>query len=400
MQWPKLTRRGFLRGIGAATAASAAIGILPGCTNTPEREVPEPLMVETDKAVSILEEYEEKDLELKERSTWDVPVGSVLHESQGNWIPVTQPGDTTLAVVKGCAFSIDEGKMHDVVSKPMGDEHSTMIYNLSCSDSVYAWVELDIQSHAWKLYGARFSGGKLDGTPTTLYEADANYDPPGVVCTGNSVLWLVVPSLSGDKTNESSYCYLWKTGDENAKRVVESPGRFPIAPSVSGNQVILAPRVREDEGVYYGVTAYSLDDELNTIIDQLVLPHAVKPFYVTRIGDRFAISIEANYNSGGMFGNMGTYIGPSKGPFVRLSREPSANVAGSGDRFIIKSRTSYFVVDVRKANYGILTAANRCLDYGEYPVRVGETSDFVTYATVKNEDSGYPDSVVVRHFRL
>jgi hypothetical protein len=158
------------------------------------------------------------------------------------------------------------------------------------------------------------------------------------------------------------------------------------------------PRVRANEGVYYGVSAFSISSDLETIVDQMVLPQTIKPFYATRIGDRFAVSIEANYSSGGMFGSMGTYIGTSSGPFVRLAREPSANVAGNLDTFIIKSRTSYFVVDVRKATYSILAAANRCVDYGDYPVRVGEVAEFVTYATVKDENSGYPMNVVVREF--
>ena len=400
MQWPKLTCRGFLRGVGAATVAGAAISVLPGCTNPAQHTVPEPTVVDTEKAVSILDEYEEVDLTLKEQESWDVPVSSVLRESQGKWIPLTQSAESTQSVVKGCAFSLDEGKLYDVVLKPTGNEYTTVIFDVRCSDSVYAWSELDIQTHAWKLLAAKFSNGKLDGSPTTLWETDANYDPPGFACANNSVLWQVTPSVSGEKTTESSYCYLWKTGDNDARRVVESPGRFPIAPSISGNHAILAPRVRADEGVYYGITAYSLDDDLKTIVDQLVLPHAVRPFYATRVGERFAISIEANYSSGGMFGTMGTYIGPGGGPFIRLSREPSSNVAGSGDRFIIKSRTSYFVIDTHKATYSVLPAANRCLDYGEFPARVGDTNDFVTYATVKDEASGYPSAVTVRQFRL
>ena len=68
--------------------------------------------------------------------------------------------------------------------------------------------------------------------------------------------------------------------------------------------------------------------------------------------------------------------------------------------FVIKSRASYFVVDVKKATYSILTAANRSVDYGEYPVRIGQTSDFVTFATVKDEASGYPASVTVRSFKM
>jgi hypothetical protein len=233
---------------------------------------------------------------------------------------------------------------------------------------------------------------------TKLWSSDAEYDPPGFCCTGKAVLWQITPSLSGSKTQEHSFCYLWRIGQDAAKAVVESPGRFPVGPSVSGDVAIVCPRVRAEEGIFYGIGAYALDDDLATVVDQMVLPQTVRPFYATRIDDRFCVSIEANYSSGGMFGTMGTYIGPSSGPFVRLAREPSANVAGKDDTFIIKSRTSYFVVDVRKATYSILAAANRCVDYGDYPVRVGEVAEFVTYATVKDENSGYPMNVVVREF--
>lgn len=395
-----LSRRGFLRGVGAATAVGAAVGILPGCTNPEQHVVPDPVVVETERSINVLEEYEEVELALTEREAWDLPLGSVLHEAPGTWVAVTQAGASASPMVKGCAFSLESGELEETVSNVMGEAHTLVIYDVRCSDDVYAWVELDYLTHAWTLYAARFSEGKLDGKPSTLWEGDSNYDPPGFVCVGNAVLWQIVPSLSGDKTKEHSFCYLWKLGDANATSVVESPGRFAIAPSVSDDLVVLAPRVRPEEGVFYGVTAYSLADDLATVVDQLVLPQSVRPFYATHIGNRFAISIEANYNSGGMFGNMGTYLGSGDGPFVRLAREPSANVAGKDDVFIIKSRTSYFVVDVRMSTYSILTAANRCVDYGEFPVRVGESKDFVTFATVKDEASGYPTSVTVRSFRM
>lgn len=400
MRWPSLTRRSLFRGIGAAAATGAVIGVLPGCTNPAQDDVPEPMVVDANRAVNVLEEYEEIDLPLAEREVWSVPLGSVLHETTGTWVPVTQAGSSASPMVKGCAFSLDDGSLSEVVADVRGDSHTVVIYDTRCSDEVYAWVELDVLTHAWALYAARFDKGALEGSATTLWEADASFDPPGFVCVGKSVIWQIMPSLSGDRTAEHSFCYLWKVGDQNAQAVVESPGRFAFAPSISDSLVVLAPRVRADEGVYYGVTAYSLEDDLATVVDQLVLPQTVRPFYATRVGERFAVSIEASYNSGGMFGTMGTYIGPSEGPFVSLSREPSANVAGSGDTFVVKSRTSYFVVDVRKATYSILTAANRCVDYGEFPVRVGESSDFVTFATVKAEDSGYPDSVTVRSFRF
>lgn len=398
MRWPSVSRRGFLRGTAAAAAVGAAVSVLPGCTNPEQEDVPEPMVVDTDRAINALEEYHERDLDLVEKEAWTLPLGTVLREAPGAWVPATQAGASSSPMATGCAFSLESGTLAEVVSDVRSEKSSVVIYDVRCSDDVYAWVELDCLTHEWVLYASRFSDGTLDGSATTLWTGSADYDPPGFVCWNNSVLWQITPALVGKKTTEHSFCYLWKLGGENAKAVVESPGRFAIAPSISGDQVILAPRVRANEGVFYGVTAYSLDDDLSTTVDQLVLPQTVKPFYATHIGDRFAISIEASYSSGGMFGTMGTYIGPSSGPFVRLAREPSANVAGKDDTFIIKSRTSYFVLDVHKETYSILTAANRSVDYGEFPVRVGSSKDFVTFATVKDEASGYPSSVTLRAF--
>lgn len=97
---------------------------------------------------------------------------------------------------------------------------------------------------------------------------------------------------------------------------------------------------------------------------------------------------------------MGTYIGRAGGPFVALSREPAASVTGRDGTYVIKSNASYFVVNSRDRTYSILGAANRCLGYGEYPATQGESSRFVTYATVKDEDTGYPKHVTVRSFAL
>ena len=163
---------------------------------------------------------------------------------------------------------------------------------------------------------------------------------------------------------------------------------------------VLFPRCGADEGVFYGITAYSLRDDLATMVDQLVLPQSVRPFRAVRMGDLFAFSIEANYSSGGLLGRMGTYLGTGDGPFTTLVREPSAQVAGKNGVYIIKSRASYFVIDVNRETYSILVATNRCVDYGEYPASEGTCSNFVTFATVKDAQTGYPSAVTVRSFAL
>ena len=89
-----------------------------------------------------------------------------------------------------------------------------------------------------------------------------------------------------------------------------------------------------------------------------------------------------------------------RGRLLTVVREPAAQVAGKDNVFIIKSRASYFVIDVDKETYSILSATNRCVDYGEYPASEGTTSSFVTFATVKDAKTGYPSAVSVRNFAL
>ncbi len=398
-----ITRRGLVRATAAGAAAAVTIGLAAGCRHRGE-ETSDPVVVGDDAATSILAEdspYTEADLDLTEQGTWSLGAGTVLREGAGTWLAALAPGDTAIPVIKAAAFSTESGELVDVVtSLTMGSDPNMSIFDVRCSDEVYAWVEMDLLTRAWALYAQRFSGGELSGTVSNLWKADGDWDPPLFAVAGDAVVWQVMPSIAGAKTKERSYCYLWHAGDRDAQAVVESPGRFAAPPAVSEDTVTLVPRVRADEGVYYGITAYSLRDDLETTVDQLVLPQGVRPFRAVRMGDVFAFSVEASYSSGGLLGSMGTYIGAGDGPFSALSREPFAQIAGAGDRFIVKSRTSYFVIDTAAQSYAILTATNRCVDYGEYPARTGTNADFVTFATVKDADTGYPSTVVVRDFAL
>jgi hypothetical protein len=397
-----LTRRQFLKGSAAAAASLAVVSILPGCTNSADSsDDTQPTTVDEGDATSILDAYEEADLTLSQTADWSIAAGSILHPGGDTWLPVLARGETANPMMVARTLSTASGTVSDVVSAPTEEGSNRVIYDARCSDDVYAWVEMDALERSWKLYAQSFSAGLLSGSPTVLWEGDSDYDPPYVCCSGKKVYWLVMPSTTGSKTTESSYCYMWKAGSDKASAVVESPGRFACEPTISGDVITLAPRVNADEGVYYGITAYSLDDDLETTVDRLVLPTNIKPFKACRIGDDFVFSIEANYDYGGLFGNMGTYIGHGDKGYITLSREPAADVAGTTSGvFIIKSNSSYFVVDTENETYAVLSATNNCVDYGEYPASVGETSTFFTYATVKDETTGSPASVAVRAFQL
>ena len=401
MRLPRITRRSFFKTAAAGSVvAAAAVSVLSGCTHSDDESASDPVVVGEDSAEDVISSFTEAELPISEDASWSLPLGNVLHPAEGAWIPVTTAGSSATPMVKGSALSLATGELFEVVSAPVGQGTTVVIYDVRCSDEVYAWVELDLSDRSWVLYAAAFSEGALSGKASTLWEGTSDYDPAPFAVSGGTVIWQVQPSATGSRTTEHSYCYVWHVGDSEAKAVVDSPGRFATSPTLSGDAVVLVPRVRAEEGVYYGVTAYSLSDDLTTRLDQLVMPQGVRPFRATRVGERFLISVEASYGSGGLLGQMGTYIGTEGSGFFRLNREPSECGCGKGNRLIVKSSAFYFVIDLGERTYSVLNSADRSVDYGEFPARTGECETFVTFSTVKDSNTGYPASVSVRTFRL
>ena len=395
-----LTRRGFLKGSAAVGAAIGTVHLLSGCTNTNKQTNSDPVVVDQQSGNNVLENYEYDETDYTPTSSYTLSLGSVLRPGEGTWVPCITAGAKASPMVTASAFNIDNGNQQVVVPAPITHGSNYEIFDARCSDDAYAWVELNLISHDWKLYGQSFSDGELTGSPSTLWEADSNWDPPALAVSRSKVIWQVQPATSGNQSRSSSNCYLWKTGDSQAQNVVESQGRFGCAPTISDGVVTLVPRVNNDKGAFYGIVAYSLGDDLNTQIDQLVLPQSVRPMSVTRIGDEFAFSIEASYEEGSLLSRMGTYIGHGNGPFIVINREPMAGVAGKDHSYIVKARTSYYVIDTDNQRYRVISAVNRALDFGEYPACVGHCDTFVTFSTVKDPSTGYPASVSVRTFHL
>ena len=395
------SRRALLKGTAATAATAVAVDMLYGCKSLNSTDAASSSVVVDDSSgTDVLEEYTYDESTVDAASTWSLPLGCVLHPAEGTWIPVTAAGAKASPLITGSALDTSSGTLKTVIAQPISSDSNMEIYDARCSDSAYAWVEINILNRSWKLYGQAFSDGAVTGTASLLWEADSNWDPPALAVSGSKVIWQVQPSTSGSSTKESSHCYLWKTGDSSAKAVIESSGRFGCDISISDGNAILAPRVNASSGTYYGITAYSLSDDMGTVTDQLVLPQSVKPMCATRIGDEFVFSIEANYSTGGLLASMGTYVGHGDGPFLSIGREPFCVSSGKDDTYIVKVRASYYVIDTANESYRVISAVDRSLDYGEYPARMGACDTFVTFATVKDASTGYPSAVTVRTFNL
>lgn len=392
------SRRSLVKGTAAATAALGALS-LAGCGSGDDaaKVTGEPQVITDDsKIVNVTEEYENVDNALSAQFAWDVPLGTVPFHTEGAWAALLEAPSSARSVNTLGIISLASGQRNTLIPEPtQGGAYG--FHDVRCSETVYAWIEMNYASGEWVLLARELGNGALIGDAVELEHGDADWEPARFTVSGGDVIWQKMPLASGSKRTEFSHCYRWAFGDAKAKDLYESPGRFATWPRVSDGHLTIAPRVNTEEGTFYGITALDLSN--GKMVDQLVMPQNVSPFEAVYMNGTFAFSVEANYGYGGSLGNMGTFIGREGGPFVYLSREPLACVAGKGARCLIKARSSHFVVDTDARTYAILPAPDKAIDYGDYPASEGETDRFVTYATVRGED-GLPAAVQVRVFPL
>lgn len=406
-----VSRRRFIQGSALVGASAIAVSALSSCSPSTDAKKNNPKVVDAASATYIVGNgtvqgaYSASDAHngtasLNQTGSWNLPLGFVLYSAEGVLRPYVTPVSGSPSMTAAGVVSTNSGAITALVSSPHAGTNY-VVYDARCSDSVFSWCELNLVTKEWKLFAASLSAAGALGSVATLWEADANYDPPSLRCTGSSVIWLVMPATTGSHVSDDSSCYLWNVGDTSADEVVRSPGRFGCAPSISQGMVTLVPRVNTREsGRFYGISAYTLESKLATLSAQLVLPQSVQPLHATYIDSLFAFSIEASYGSGGLLGTMGTYIGNGDDPFIVLPREPAAEVSGHRGIYLMKTRASHLIVDTNAQTYATLVAPNRALDYGDYPASEGDTTVFVTFATVKDADTGYPTSVTMRKFSL
>lgn len=396
-----ITRRRFAAGSALAIGAGIAAISLTSCGNDKKKQATgEPQVVTDDsQIVSVLDgDYANVDNPLAESGSWTLPLGTVLFHNGGTWAAAMLNPESSLHINTLGVLSLSSGNLVTLLETPVQGRGFDFL-DVRCSDEVYAWVEINYTDRSWALMGQAFSAGSLNGDPVQLDTGDIDWEPPRFTVSGSSVIWQKMPLATGEASSEDSHCYLWTLGDTEGSELWTSHGRFATSPCVSNGILTITPRVRGDEGVYYGMTAIDLTDGNNTQIDQLVLPRTVAPFTADYMNESFVFSIEASYNGLGSLGNMGTFVGREGGPYTYVRREPLAAAVGNGSRLLVKAQASNFVIDLEEHTYATLHAPDRSLDFGEWPATEGLSERFLSYATVRN-DQGIPESVVARVFSI
>lgn len=393
-----ISRRGFVLGGAAAGAAT----VLAGCskkTGTSDDAAGEPQVIKDDsKIISITDEYEAVDIDLEPAASWTLPLGTLLYYCDGDYAAAMMAPASALHANTLGVLNLGDGSLTTLIEDPI-EGTGYAFYDVRAGDGVFAWVEMNFANSSWKLYAQNLSGASLSGDVVELDRGGKDYDPPLFTAFGSSVIWYKMPSAGGNKTSSDSFCYRRSLDESKTEVIWKSTGRFASAPRASDGILTISPRVRNDEGVYYGITAIDLTDGNNTKRAQLVLPSSVSPFEAVYMGDTFVFSIEAAYSGVGSLGNMGTYIGNEGGPYLFLSREPLACAAGKKNKYLVKVQASHFLIDTSAKTYGSLLSPDRALEYGDYPATAGKSDSFLTYATVRNSQ-GIPETVSARLFSL
>lgn len=398
---PNVSRRKFVAGTAAAGAALTAAS-LAGCSTTSGEDLSysgEPQVItDESKVVNVTDTYEAVDETLQPQASWTLPSGTVPFHCEGSWAALFMAPESARSINTLGIVSLATGSWSELISKPT-QGGAFGFHDVRCTETVYAWVEVNYTTGDWVLLAQALSNGALTGEAVQLDNGNADWEPVRITAAGSSVIWQKMPLASGSKRAESSRCLIWTVGDSESSDLYESPGRFATWPRTCDGILTIAPRVNADEGTYYGITALELDGDSSTPYDQMVMPETVRPFEAVYMGSSFAFSVEANYGYGGSLGNMGSFIGREGGPYVYLGREPMACIAGKGSRYFIKVRSSHVIVDTEAQTYAYLSAPDKTLEYGDYPASEGTTDRFVTYATVRGDD-GTSTSVLMRVFAL
>lgn len=396
-----ITRRRFTVGsLVAAGAATAAISLSSCSNDSGNTSTGEPQVVTDDsQIIAVMDgDYESAECPYAASATYTLPLGTILHHSGGAWAAAMMTPESSQHVNTLGVLSLSSGNLVTLREDPVqGTGYG--FFDVCCSDGVFAWVEINYTDRSWVLWGQAYGSGMLTGEPVQLDSGDADWEPPYFCAWDQSVIWQKMPLATGSQSAEDSHCYQWSVGGDEGRELWTSHGRFATTPRVADGILTITPRVLDDEGVYYGMTALDISDGGSSQRDQLVLPRSVAPFEALYVNDTFVFAIEASYDGRGSLGNMGTFIGREGGPYVYVRREPSACPAIHGSRYLIKSQSSHIVVDTDAQTFATLRAPDRSVDYGDWPASEGAVDQFLSYATIRNSQ-GIPESVTARVFAL
>lgn len=393
-----LSRRDFLKGTAALSAASAALAVA-GCSQSGE-PVPvseavqasanassdtfETLEVGSDSLSSLTDDFEQVDggtLHTPGR-TYTLALGSQVFMATDTLGVILACGETSspLSIIE--LIDISTGTVTVLRDRPVSFDEGYDIYDVRASDNAIAWSECNFLTSAWRLYAATFDMNHSTNQVYLLDEGDANWDPPQFAIQGTTVFWNMLPTQSGAYTSGPSYIKMADAAASEVTDIYVSNGRVATAPEITEGMLTITPR-HDTNGVYYDAIALSVDGL--EVVDQLTFPKSVRPMNVIYEQGAFSFSIEATYDSSSAITSMGTYRDLGDGAWLRVPRTPSCTPAFSNGRMLVKYGKGTAVINLDDRTWYQIPAPAYSWDYGDYLAVSGTCDKLVTFATVDRD---------------
>jgi hypothetical protein len=414
---PSLTRRSFVTGVlGVGAAAIAAGGgvMLNACASPKEQQFEDLVSGNVeDKDIETFNVDPKKVIEatdfdevpvgdyLKLQATWDIPLGSLVHQIDSSAALVLFPGAWDESLRKIGILDLGTGELTTVIDKPVGMDRNTVIYDARASRAVLIWVEFDLGSHHWSTYVAPLNG-TVARTARMVAEGDAEYEPSMLAVAGNKAYWTVMPLAAGAANLEDSYLRAFELGQDGSfgqgepYTVLTSHGRMITNPLVSEGIVTFVPRV-DTGNIYYQLTALNCSDD--KVVDFKVLPQSLRVTEALYMGGAFFFSIENNYGEyAGGLSQFGTYQDLGDGSCLRMGRPPLGPLVRFGDCLVVKSIASIVGIDPARRAFFVIDASPRSADFAESLVGWGVQDRIITVSVRLAESGSSMEATVVRVF--
>ena len=414
-----VTRRGFVAGGAAVTAATAAALTLGGCGSSggademvqavkaqfPDASV-EYLNVELSQVKPHVEmNMVESPDYLYESYNFTLPLGSLLYQSSDDQALVVGPGASSKALIRLSVVNFVSGQAAPLLGQALGANEDYVIYDARASSAAIIWVECNMVHGLWRVYATTLENGVATeehmSQAQLLDEGEGLYSPPRIAVGGGKVYWTVMPDPNGEAYAEDSYL---KAANFGARRqgslaevvtVYTSHGRMITTPAVSGDILTFVPRVDTD-AVFYQLTA--LDIKTDTVKNIAILPPSLRVSDAVWLDDGFAFGIEGNYNYAKGLALFGTYQQLSNGEYLYINKAPVSAALQMNGFTYIKSTKSVLGIDVEGDNVVVIDTLKDCVNYGDIMAGEGKQNRLVIYTTVMSKAGNQTGACTVRVF--
>jgi hypothetical protein len=453
-----LSRRGFVQraaGTGLAVAAAvgaagatAAAGLLTGCSSDEEDELASTVANEAGSEANIttldvatgqiLEttDFDEAPLAdyLVEGPSWELTMGTQVFQASASTALLLQPADVGEDLVGFALLNLDDGTITSLFKKPVGLGVNDILYDARASETSLIWVELNLASQDWRVYvapmetiltvvaevttqreaakgplspervareaaEAQAAAQAIAQVAQLVEEGNADYEAPMLAISGDKAYWTVMPNPDGPASTEDSYLKAVQVRPPGSfaepQTVHTSHGRMITTPLISGDLITIVPRV-DTESIYYQLTAITVLSNQIRHVD--ILPQSLRVTDAVFLGDNFAFCIEDNYDYAKGLATFGTYLGLPDGTYLHVNRIPTSAPVMIDGLLFVKSTMNAVCFDVTNHRYFAVKAVADCVDYGDVLAGWGVQNRLVLYTSVPNHENSSKSKTVLRVF--